>query len=77
MKSLKNFRYEPIYFMWYSEKRNLFKEVLDELEVKTDHAYILKVLFAAAEREGISKIIRTLQYLHLNNIMIICIAGLR
>ena len=26
IKYLKNFKYEPMYFMWYSEKRNLFKE---------------------------------------------------
>ena len=36
--------------MWYSGKQKLFKEVLDKLEVKTDHAYILKASFTGVKK---------------------------
>ena len=35
--------------MWYSGKQNPFKDVLDKLEVKTDHADILKASFAGVK----------------------------
>ena len=47
---MRNFPYELIFYSWYdSENSNTFKRILNEFGIKIDHAYILKLLFAAAE----------------------------
>lgn len=89
LTTLRNVSYEPIYYSQYlPENPNLFKPILNDLGVKTNHTYVLKLLFAAAEiihrldeeRFFLSnlivntlKIIPRNQKLHSNNSMIIYI----
>ena len=50
LTTLRNVSYEPIYYSQYlPENPNLFKPILNDLCVKTNHTYVLKLLFAAAE----------------------------
>ena len=50
LSSLRSFPYEPIYDSWYhTENPILFKQILNELGVKTDHTYVLKLLYPAAD----------------------------
>ena len=40
----------PIYSSWYrNQNSNIIKLILNELGVKTNYTYVLKMLFAAAE----------------------------
>ena len=49
-RSLRDFLYEPIYSSWYrNENSNIIILILNELGVKTNYIYVMKLLFAAAE----------------------------
>ena len=43
----------PIYSSWYrNQNSNIIKLILNELGIKSNYTYILKLLFAAAEIIG-------------------------
>ena len=50
LRSLRDFLYEPIYSSGYrNENSNIFELILNELGVKTNYTYVLRLLFAIAE----------------------------
>ena len=50
LRSLRDYLYKLIYSSWYcNENSNIIKLILNELDVKTNCAYAMKLLFAAAE----------------------------
>ena len=50
LRSLRDYLYKLIYSSWYcNENSNIIKLILNELDVKTNYTYVLKLLFAAAE----------------------------
>ena len=50
LKSLKDFRLEPIFFSWYRyDNKSIFREILTEFGIKNNVDRFVKILYAAAE----------------------------
>ena len=50
LRSLKDFRLEPIFFSWYRDDKNsLFRVILTEFGIKNDVDRFIKLLYSAAE----------------------------